>query len=113
MDLVEVDVVGAEPLKAAIDCLEDVFAREAAVVGIVAHRIVELGRDDGLVAGHPLLQGLADDLLARAARIHVRDVESIDAEIERLAKERAALALVENPFAPGGIAESHAAQNEA
>jgi len=88
MDLVEVDVIHAEPLQRGVDRLHDVLAREAARVSARAHRVEDLGGDDDLVALGEFLQGAAEDLLARADRIHVGRVEEIDAAFERLANER-------------------------
>jgi hypothetical protein len=52
--LVEVDVVQAEAPQRGVDALPDVLAREADLVGTVAHRPVDLGEDLQPVAGSPL-----------------------------------------------------------
>jgi hypothetical protein len=43
VDLVEVDVVGAQSAQAVVDGMQDVLARQAALVGVVAHRVEDLG----------------------------------------------------------------------
>ena len=50
VDLVEVDPVGAEPPQRVLDLPDDPAARVAAAVGVVAHRHVDLGREDDVVA---------------------------------------------------------------
>ena len=114
VDLVEVDVVHAEPPQRVVDGVHDVLARQAALVGVVAHRVVDLGGDDHLVArGAEILQRPAGDLLAGAARVHVGGVEEVDPGLERRARRRAALlVLVEHPVAPLAGAVGHHAEAE-
>ena len=50
VDLVEVDVVGAEPAQAVVDLGEDRLARQAGAVGSGAHRVADLRGDDDVVA---------------------------------------------------------------
>ena len=38
VDLVEVDIVHAEPAERIVDRVHDVLARQAALVGVLAHR---------------------------------------------------------------------------
>ena len=59
VDLIEIDIVDAEPGQAAVDAIHDVLARQAAVVDVGAHRHVDLGGDDHLVALGELLERLA------------------------------------------------------
>ena len=66
MDLIEVDVVGAQTAERRVHRVQDVLAGETAVVGTVSHGEVDLGRDDDLVAAGKLTQGATDDLLADA-----------------------------------------------
>ena len=66
VDLVEVDVVGAEPSEARVDRAEDVLAGEAAVVRARTHRPVDLGGEDDRVAGGEVAERPPEHLLARA-----------------------------------------------
>jgi len=50
VDLIEVHVIHAEAFQAVIDGVEDVLAGKAALVGIVAHAVVDLGGDDNAIA---------------------------------------------------------------
>jgi hypothetical protein len=50
VDLVEVDVVGAQALQAGVDLGHDGLARQAGGVGVLAHGAVDLGGDHHLVA---------------------------------------------------------------
>jgi hypothetical protein len=86
VELVEVDVVGAETAQARVDGIEDVSPRRARHQRSVAHRPAELGADDGAL---PLaLQRLSEELLRPAASaVDVRGVEQRDAEVERLAHD--------------------------
>ncbi len=83
MELVEVHVVGAEPPERALDRIEDVLARVAAVPGPGAHRAEALGGDDETVPSP--LEPPAEDLLgashgveAAPQRVDVRGVEEGD-----------------------------------
>jgi hypothetical protein len=84
VELVEVDVVGAEAPQRTLDRVEDVLAREPLVPGALAHGAEALGRHDEVVA--PSREPAADDLLGAADRrkisadrIDVRRVEEGDA----------------------------------
>jgi hypothetical protein len=80
--LVEVDVVGLQPLQRAVDRLHDVLARQAAVVGPGAGRPVDLGEDLQRLA--PLaLERLAEHRLGLGVGVDVGGVEGGDADVER------------------------------
>ena len=81
VDLVEVDVVGAQPAQARLARLDQVMTRQPRVVRAAAHRKPRLGRDQHTVAAS--LQRLADDLLRRARRVDVGRVDHVDAGVER------------------------------
>ena len=86
--LVEVDVVGLQPLQRGVDLLVDLLAREAAVAP--AHREVDLGRERERVA-RVAGEDLAPGALGRAAAVHVGGVEERDAGVERRARARLGL----------------------
>jgi hypothetical protein len=80
--LVEVDVVGLQPLQRGVAALQDVLARQAAVVLARPGRPVDLGED--LQALAPLaLERLAQDALGLGAGIDVSGVEGGDADVQR------------------------------
>ena len=97
MDLVEIDVVGAEAAQGLVEFEEDLLAREAAAIGAVAHDAVELGGDHRVFALCVGLEEAAEHALAVAGGIDIGGVEEVDAEVESLAKEGLALLLVEAP----------------
>src|SRR5665647_419826 len=120
MDLVEVDVVGAEAAQAGIDGLHDVLTPEPHVVdvagagrGRVAHRAAELGGDhDGLAGDACGLERPPQDLLGLATRVHVGGVEEVDAGVERGAHQRVGAGLVEHADAHHTMAEGHGTEAE-
>ena len=77
MDVVDVDVVGLQPLQRSFDLLLDVQPRHARIVGPASHRIEELRGDDGVLA--PALQRHAQHRLRHAADIGVSRVEEVHA----------------------------------
>ena len=81
VDLVEVDVVGAQPPQAVLALLEDPAAGPAVHVRVLAHRPHELGREHDAVA--PVRDRLADDLLGLAGGVDVGGVDEVDAGFER------------------------------
>ncbi len=112
VDLVEVDVIGAEAAEAVIDFGEDCFAREAGAVDIGPHAAVDLrGEDDRVARGH-FLEQLADDLFAGAVGVDVGGVEEIDAGVERLFDEGPSFFFGQRPRvgAAVGQAVAHAAE---
>jgi hypothetical protein len=112
MDLVEVDVIGAEAPQARVDLGHDPLARQAGAIGSRPHPAIDLGSDDDLVSSVEILDRTPENLLAAAERIAVRRVEEIDAGFERTLDERAALLLAEAPgmIAAVAAAVAHAAQ---
>ncbi len=74
--LVEVDLFHAEPPQRSIECIGQVLAGEAQVVGTVAHREATLGGDDE-VAQLLALEPAPDDLLGGAVAVDVGGVEEI------------------------------------
>ncbi len=53
VDLVKVDVIHLAGAAGSVDGVQDVFAREAAVVDVVAHRVEDLGGDHQVLAPGP------------------------------------------------------------
>ena len=105
--LVEVDPVGVQALERRLDLAEDPAPRVARLVGVVAHRAVELRREDDVVAP-PAGERLADDLLRLAARVDVGGVDEVDPRVERAVDDPDALVVV--GLAPG--AEHHRPEAE-
>ena len=80
VDLVEVDVVDAEPAQARLARRDQVEAGETRVVRPVAHRHAGLGRQHHALP--PALQRLAEDLLGQAARVDVGGVDQVDPGVD-------------------------------
>jgi hypothetical protein len=106
VDLVEVDPVGPQPAQRVLDRADDPSARRALPVGIVAHRAVELGREDDVVAA-PARERLGDDLLGLALPVHVGGVDEVDPRVERRVDDADRLVVVGIPQAPNIIAPRH------
>jgi hypothetical protein len=79
--------------------------RRALLVGVVAHRAVELGGEDDVVAP-PAGQCLGDDLLGLALGVDVGGVDDVDPGVQRAVDDPDALVVV--GVAPG--AEHHRAE---
>ena len=106
MDLVQVDVVGAQPAEGVLDLPRDPQSGIALLVHSGTHLAVDLGGQDYLVP--PSLQGLADDLFRRAFAIDVGRVDEVDPGVERSLDD--ANGVVDVRVAPG--AEHHGSQAE-
>ena len=104
MDEEQVDIVGLQPLKHALDLLLDVQPRHAGIVGPMAHRIEDLAGDHRLVPPTP--KGLTQHHFRGAADIGVRRVEEVHAGSQRCIDHPACLGLV------GAIAERHGAETD-
>jgi hypothetical protein len=101
VDLIQVDVVDVESAQAVVDRVLDVLGGEPALVAIVTHRAVHLGRDHDLLARDlEVLQRAAEHALALALRVDVGGVEEVDAVLERLLDVRQRGGLIEHPVAP-------------
>ena len=82
VQLVQVDVVGAELIEAAFDSLPDVCRRAAAGVRNPRDGHSKLGGDDDLVAA--MAEGRPEKQLGLSVAVVVRSVEDIDSAIEGL-----------------------------
>ena len=98
MDLVQVDVIGAEAAQAVLDLPHDPDARVPLVVASRTHPAVHLRGEDHLVA--PALQRAADDLLGLAVGVHVGRVHEVDAAVDRRVDGGDAVVDVGVPHAP-------------
>ena len=105
--LVEVDPVGAQPPQRVLDRADDPAARVALLVGVLAHRVVELGGEDDVVAA-AAGERLADDLLGLALPVDVGGVDEVDPGVERRVDDPDRLVVVR--VAPR--AEHHRAKTE-
>jgi len=84
VELVDVDVVGLQPLQARVERATDVERREPAVVRPVGHVAVQLGREHGALAppstrGEPVAHDLLGDATPNPRAVHVGRVEEVDA----------------------------------
>ena len=77
MDLVEVDIVGAEPFQAGLAGLDDVLAAGAEIVDPVPHAGQALGGDQHLLTDRA--QNFAEQLFRLAIGIDIGGVEQVDA----------------------------------
>ena len=115
VDLVEVDIVGAEPLQAGLDRIHDVPTRGAAIVRALAHGAGRLGGEHDIRAlPARIAHRRAGDRLAEAFGINICGVDEIDPRIERSRDEGIGHRLVE--LADSGpealAAEGHGAETE-
>ena len=93
MLVVEVDVVDAEPLQRGVARLLHVLRVAAHLArAVVVADVAELRREDDLFAA--VADRLTDELLVRAAAVHVGRVEEVDPELESALDRRDRLALV-------------------
>ena len=115
MLLVEVDVVGLQPLQAGLDRGHDVAPRGALFGAVIAHRLGVFGRQHDVlaaVAEHFAQHGLG----AAHAGIDVGGIEQRDAEVDRLVDHLArgfeigALAEIVAAEADGGDTQAGAAE---
>src|SRR6266851_678168 len=97
VDLIEIDVVGAETPEAGVDLHHDGLARQPSAIRPRTHPAIDLGGDDDLVATREILDRATEDLLAAAERVAVRRVEEVDAGFKRALDERAAFLLAQRP----------------
>ncbi len=105
--LVEIDRVDTEASERRVERGGEVPARQAEVVGAVAHWETPFcGKDDLLACRAPLGQPAADDLLADSAAVHVGGVDQIAADFQVTVELCVRCVLV------GLGAERHGAQRE-
>ena len=113
VNLVQVDVVGTQAFQAGPHPVHDVRPAQTPVIRAAAHRIVNFGGDHHLFTPGKVAHGAAQNLLARAQRVHVSGVKEIDAHIERRADKWPALVLGQHPVAPLWIAVGHGSKRDA
>src|SRR5674476_1536941 len=112
VDLVEVDVVGAQPGQRGVDLLHHRAARQALTAGPVGHLPEQLRRQDDVLAAGVLADRVTHDLLARPGGVDIGRVPERDAQLEGLPEDRLSGILVEGPAPLGRVAEAHAAQTD-
>src|ERR1039457_5279665 len=110
--LIEVDVIGLQAPEGSLACVADVARREERVIGPVAHRAVELGRDHHLLAtpstlSEPAADDLFGDALALLPAVDVGGVEEVEARVQRSVHDLVGCRFV------GLGAEVHGAEAEA
>jgi hypothetical protein len=103
VQLIEVQVVGAQPPQAGVDRVEQVFAAETPPVRPAAEP--DLGRHDDVVP-RASLQPAADDLLRPALAVAVRGVDEGAAGLGEAVQQPMALRLADLP------PERHGAQTQ-
>src|SRR5271166_649371 len=113
VDLIEVDIIHAEPTQAVVDLGRDPLARQAGAIGAGTHPAIDLGGNDNLFAAREILDSAAEDFFAAAKRIAVRSVEEVDPSFERLLDKRAALLLAQAPGVIAAVAAAIAHATEA
>ena len=102
MNLVEIDIVGLEALQALVELKQDLLAREAFSVWLIAHHALGFGGDYDGLAARVGLEEPADHRFAFAAGINVGGIEEVNAQIESLAQEGLAFGLVQRPGVAAG-----------
>src|SRR5215207_5615886 len=114
VNLIQIDVVRAEPSKARVHLGHDRLARQSCPVRALMHAAMNLRRDHQFIAPAKVPQSPPDDLLAAASRIHVRRVEEVDSTLKRSTDQRPAVLLVQRPRvgATLGITEAHTAEHQ-
>ena len=99
MNLVQVNIIGAQTPKQIFRGIHDVLAREATLIGLVPHRVEDFSRNDILVPpGEDFAEEAARYLLADTLRIHVSRVKEIDAVLRGAPNNRATVLFIENPW---------------
>ena len=98
MDLVEVDVLGAEPGEGCVDLFEDRLARQALPAGAVVHLPPHLGRQDDVLAASVAGDSAADHLLGCATLVHVRCIPEGHPHLDGLPEEGLCIGIVECPW---------------
>jgi hypothetical protein len=108
VDLVQVDVVGAQSPQRGVDGVEDMAPGESAVVRPLTHREADLGGQHVVLSpAEHLPQQTPGDLFAHPHRVHVGGVEERDARFGGTPDERSGGFLVQRPVPPGGVAVGH------
>jgi hypothetical protein len=92
MELIEIDVIDAEPLQASVTGTHQMMTRQPGIVRARSHRKPRLGRQQHIAALAP--DRLAHHLLSRSGRILVRGVEHVDTGVERDVDQACRVALV-------------------
>ena len=119
MDLIKIDIVGAQSLQTVFHRVHKRFGRQARCIGGLPPGAKCLGRNDDLVAPGKFFQPFAGDRFRSSRRINIGRIEEIDPQLERLADHRARSLFVHRPVMAYGLgiglrnAEAHTAQTEA
>ena len=80
MHLVEIDIIGLQPLETALHFAHDVHAGRAAPIEIFAHREPDFGRQDDFLSKAP--QGFTHLSFTLAEAVYVRGINEVDAAVQ-------------------------------
>jgi hypothetical protein len=84
VDLVQIDVICLETTEACVDRVHDMSAGGTHVVASGAHAVIDLGRENDILARDvEILQGLAEYLFAFAGRIDIGRVKEVNTGVDR------------------------------
>jgi hypothetical protein len=106
-NLVEVDVIHAQPPQRRVDRGQDVLTGQAPRVLAVPHRHEHLRGHDHVIALEELAEQPAGCHLARPARVDVRRVVEDDAAVGCRTDERLRRVLIEDPRTFAVVPEAH------
>ena len=112
VDLIEIDVVMAEPLQRSVASRENVLAGKAAAIGTFGEREEALRGKNIVLAVRELFENLARHFFTDTFRVHIRGVKKVEAELERTLDVRASLVFAEDPRPPIRVTVGHAAKTE-
>ena len=109
VDVVDVDVVGAQPAQRGVDRGQDVPPGQAAVAGCVRHRVVDLGRQHVVLAARRTPRGAGWPVTSSldAAVVDVGGVVRRHAGLGRAAYQRAGGVDIKVPGAAASVPEAH------
>ncbi len=105
VEVVDVEVVGAQPLQAFVDVAQNGLARKPLLIGLFAHLEEHLAGDDELVA--LAFDGMTQHGFGDAKLIHVRGVEEVDARLDAAIYQLRRAGLIQR------LAEGHGAETVA
>ncbi len=112
VDLVEVDVVGAEPAQAVVDLGHDRLAGQPHTVRPASGPSIDLAGQDDFVTTAVFAEDLADDPLAAPGGVDVRGVHEVHPGLQGVQHHRPGLVEVQGPAVDtlAGCSETQGAQ---
>src|SRR5689334_7576499 len=101
MDLIQIDIIHLQALERLINGIQNMFAREAFIIDVVAHLSVNFGGNDHILSPDTqFFKKISGDALTLTGRVYICSIKKVDPHLEGALDKWFCLVLFQHPWAP-------------